>query len=128
MEYPYKQIGNTLSPIIPIKIGYGAVLYDLHALIDSGSTLSLFKSDVAQILGIHYKSGKPVMVSTVQSSFLVYVHTLHVQVESKKIVCQIGFSDAFQGCVNLLDRMGFFDHFLITFDERHKRVVLKECL
>src|SRR3989344_5996744 len=77
MEYPYKKIGEVLFPIIPLKIEHG-IAYDIHALIDSGSTLSLFRLDVAQSLGINYKSGKPATIVSVQGRFLAYIHHIYL--------------------------------------------------
>lgn len=124
MEYPYKKIGESLYPIIPLKIEHG-VAYDVHALIDSGSTLSIFRLDVAQSLGINYKSGKPAMIASVQGRFLAYLHPISMHVGSKKLLCKIGFSDNFNAKLNILGRTDFFDKFLITFDEKNKKVALE---
>ncbi|MBS3138169.1 hypothetical protein J4207_00520 [Candidatus Woesearchaeota archaeon] len=124
MEYSYKRIGQRDYPIISMDIKSNLRTKQTHALIDSGSMLSLFGLEVANELGILYKNGKPTRIASVHGELLVYIHSLHLIIMNHEFSCQVGFSDEFKANVNLLGRMDFFDNFLITFDEKHKKVVL----
>ncbi len=124
MDYNYKQIGQKFYPIIPLVIFNREKSLDSDALIDSGSMLSLFRKDVADELGIMFKSGKPARMASVHGEMLVYVHSLRLVIHDKEFICQTGFSDEFKANVNLLGRMDFFEQFKVTFDEREKKIEL----
>ncbi|HLD33793.1 MAG TPA: hypothetical protein VJB66_03630 [Candidatus Nanoarchaeia archaeon] len=124
MDFAYKKLGERYSPIIPLKLHLGNIHVDTDALIDSGSNLSVFRLDVALKLGLSYKSGKPFRMLSVQGSFLVYLHVIQLSIGDSTFPCHIGFSESFTPNLNLLGRIDFFDRFLITFDERNKKVVL----
>lgn len=124
MEYPYKQVGQRFYPVIPVNL-MGSIIKRTHALIDSGSMLSLFRKEVADELGIVYKSGKPARITSVHGEMMVYVHSLRFMVQEKEFTCHVGFSDEFKANVNLLGRIDFFEQFKITFDEHGKKVILE---
>ena len=124
MDYDYKQVGQRFYPLIPVVVVSGASVYEIHALVDSGSMISLFRMEVAHQFGIQPLSGKPINVASIDGELLVYVHSLCLRIADKEFMCQVGFSEAFTPHVNILGRIDFFDHFIITFDEKDKKVTL----
>ena len=128
MEFSYKAVGTHLYPMMPLIIRSGSSFIETHAILDTGSRFSLFQSHLARQLGLNYRAGKPMTVMGVGGKIIVYVHDLSIAVGSQEFSCVIGFSDTFSGRVNLIGRTDFFDKFLITFDERHKKVILDKSL
>src|SRR3989344_237476 len=124
MEFAYKKIGTPFSPIIPLKIHHHTNFIATDALIDSGSNLSIFRMDVAEKLGINCKSGQPVHLSSVNEIFIGYVHSLHISIGDLTLPCHVVFAETFKPNLNIVGRIDFFDHFLITFDERNKKLTL----
>ena len=52
IEFPYVERGGQLFPIIEVGIGYESKKFRFKALIDSGASLSVFRPEVADALGI----------------------------------------------------------------------------
>ena len=57
--FPYKTDakGNTF-PVIPLTLQFRNKKKDFFALIDSGATVSIFRAEVADALGIEIEKGK----------------------------------------------------------------------
>lgn len=112
-------------PLIPISIRYGKNKMDYFALIDSGATISIFKTDIASKLGINIEKGKEISMRSVTGWIMGYVHNLDIKVGGKLIKCDIVFSNDYQASINILGRSCFFEKFKITFDEKNKSVILQ---
>ncbi len=95
------------------------------ALIDSGASISIFRSETAEMLGISIESGTKTILGGVGGKIMGYTHQLTVEVVGKTLHCPIVFSRDYLVSFNLLGREGFFEHFLITFDERRRVVGLE---
>lgn len=100
-------------------------VFDTSALIDSGGLISLFQLGVAKQLGIDIKVGRPKEIEGVGGKVLAYMHKINARIAGKDIDCQIAFSEEYKASFNILARIGFFEHFIITFDEKNKRVCLE---
>jgi len=112
-------------PVIPLRFYLGKKVVDSSALIDSGATISIFRGDVADYLGIQVEKGKEIFLSGVGGRIKGYIHKLKIETAGKKFFCPIVFSYEFTVSFNLLGREGFFKHFQIVFDEKRKQVSLK---
>lgn len=117
--YRYKQLKGLRVPIITLGIRYGEKWYPVGAYVDSGATFSVFTAQVADRLGLAYRSGRRMYVQVGDGSFIpIYLHDLEVQVGKHRLVVPLGFSDRLGVRFNLLGRMGIFGYFKVCFDER----------
>ena len=94
------------------------------ALLDSGADYSLFSLEVAEKLGIKKEGGKRISLQgVIGGEFPGYLHKVRVQVNGMRFNCKIVFSEVKTA---LLGRDNFFLPFLITFNEKHQKVLLRE--
>lgn len=123
ITYSYKQSFSGLYfPIIEFQIYRGTDLVDLLGLIDSGASISVFKPDVASLLGIEIEKGEKKDLIGVGGRIKGYLHKLSLRIANKKITAPIIFSKEFEASFNLLGRQNVFDKFKITFEEKKKLI------
>ena len=115
------------TPSIPITL-IGKESFDTIALLDSGADISAIPKSIAELLGLNIKrnvvfaygiGGKVRSIETtirtiVQKGHEKYSFNLPVKV----ILDDYNFPI-------LLGRSGFFDEFVITFDQENEKVLLK---
>lgn len=120
VTYRYKRLKGLRVPIITLAIRYGERWHPVGAYVDSGATYSVFTAQVADRLGLAYRSGRRMYVQVGDGSFIpVYLHDLEIQVGKYRLTAPLGFSDRLGVRFNLLGRTGVFDYFKVCFDERH---------
>lgn len=124
IEFPYFERGGQYFPSVDFKLRHDKKKLNVRALVDSGASLSVFQAAVAGDLGINIESGKRVYLTGVGGRILGYFHIVLLELEGRTIKCKIVFSREFNVSLNLLGRDNFFRHFLITFNERAKKVVV----
>lgn len=124
-QYDYTRIRNKYFPLIPVKLSRSKESFETFALVDSGASISLFRSDIASQLGIDIESGIKHISEGISGKITVYIHEIPVAIESVAFSCKIGFSEEYVASFNLLGRDNFFSKFLITFDETKKRIILE---
>lgn len=105
-------------PVIPLRFYFKRDIVDSSALVDSGATISIFRTDVAEDLGIEIEDGKEIYLGGVGGRIKGYVHRLSIEIASKKFVCPIVFSYEYLVSFNLLGREAFFKRFRIVFEEK----------
>lgn len=98
---------------------------EFFALIDSGATVSIFRSEVAESLGINIEKGKEMYLGGVGGRIKGFLHRLTIEVAGKRFVCPIVFSRDYLVSFNLLGREGFFKRFRITFEEKKNYLKLE---
>jgi len=98
---------------------------DFWALIDSGATVSIFKAEVAEILGISIENGKEIWLGGVGGHIKGYLHQVKIEAAGKKFVCPVVFSREYFVSFNLLGRQEFFKKFKIVFEEKKNRLRLE---
>jgi len=123
-QFPYLNRNGKYYPIIDITLLQGKSSLTLKALLDSGASFSVFRPEVAEYLKIPIEEGRPFYLEGIGGRILGYLHTLFVSVGKKKFRCKIVFSREFTVSFNLLGRDNFFEHFLVTFDEKNHRTIL----
>ena len=104
-------------PILPVKIIYGhAVSKRFEAIVDSGSDYCLFEAGIGEQIGIKIKSGSEGDLGGVISGprTKVYYHNIKLMVGTDVVEIKAGFPPDLTE--NLLGQIGFFDHFIVTFD------------
>lgn len=123
---PYQKAPDgRIFPVIPLKLRYRKEVVEVSALIDSGATISIFRPEVAEELGIKIEDGKEIDLHGIGGWIKGYLHKLEVEVARKKLRCPIIFSHEYSVSLNLLGREGFFKKFVIVFDEKKKAVRLE---
>ena len=123
-KFNYLKLRNQYFPIIPIKLVSKNNLVYTSALIDSGASICLFKSEIANQLGINLEKGKEILLEGISGKISIYIHSVSVEIENTKHIIPIGFSDEYTASFNLIGRKGFFDKFQINFNEKHLLVEL----
>lgn len=123
--FPYRSDphGN-IFPIIPLAITFADMTQEFYALIDSGATVSVFRMEVADELGIEIEKGKKIYLGGVGGRIKGYIHTLDVEIAGKKFRCPVVFSGEYLVSFNLLGREAFFPRFRIIFEEKKNQVQL----
>lgn len=117
--FPYQQdVKGNSYPVIPLAIKSGKVKKEFFALIDSGATISIFRSEVAESLGVEIESGKEIYLGGVGGRIRGYIHSLELEIAGIKFICPAVFSREYMVSLNLLGRQEFFKRFRIIFEEK----------
>ena len=125
MNFPYKKIPDgQYFPVIPVRLHYRSKFIDSSALIDSGATISIFKEDVANYLGISIEKGSIQYLGGVGGRIKGYIHRIEFDTAGQRFTSLVVFSREYFVSFNLLGRDSFFRHFKITFDEARRKVSL----
>lgn len=114
-QYRSDAKGNSY-PIIPLALK-SKKKKDFLALVDSGASISIFKDEVADALGINIETGKEIYLGGVGGHIKGYLHTIEIEIAGKKFACPIVFSHEYLVSFNLLGRQIFFKKFKIIFEE-----------
>ena len=119
-EFPYlKDAQGRYAPIVYLQVWTGNRWLYLQAYVDSGASWSVFHVDVAQLLGIKLTKAKRRYVSLGNGSVLpIYLARVKVRFAGEEFLVPAGFSDALRMGFNLMGRAGFFDRFLMCFNDR----------
>ena len=126
LSFPYKSDaqGNSF-PVIPLSLKFGNKKKEFFALVDSGATISIFRSEVADSLGINVTSGKEIYLGGVGGRIKGYIHNLETEIAGKHFVFPVVFSYEYLVSFNLLGRASFFKKFRIIFEERKNNLILE---
>lgn len=124
-RFSYLEKAGQYFPIVEIKLkGHKGELI-VKALVDSGASFSVFRSEIAQELGIDLEKGKQIYLTGIGGRILGYLHKVPVSIGNKNFICKIIFSAEFNVSFNLLGRNNFFMSFIISFFEKSKKVVIQ---
>jgi len=124
-EFSYSKKNSQWFPTINVVIQGPKKRKLFKALIDSGASFSVFRAEVADYLGISVEKGKPIYLTGIGGRILGYLHKIPIKVGVKKFICKIVFSKEYTVSLNILGRDNFFLPFLITFNEKEKKLILK---
>jgi len=135
LTFKYKRVkrqNNTeiKSPSIPITISGSGGRYQFIALLDSGADISVIPKDVAELLNLNIDGKKEEAkgiggkVPAVQTTLNLEVGKPH-EIYQFNIPVKVILTDSGEELPILLGRAGFFDKFVITFDQRNEKVILK---
>lgn len=121
-EFPYFKKGNQYFPIIDVSLRGRKTELKIKALVDSGASFSVFRSEVADYLEIPLEKGKPVYLTGIGGRILGYLHKIPIRVGNRNFKCKMIFSKEYTVSLNILGRDNFFLPFLITFNERFRKM------
>ncbi len=124
--FPYKTDakGNAF-PVIPLALQFRNKKKDFFALIDSGATVSIFRAEVADALGIEIEKGEQLYLGGVGGHIKGYLHKMAIEAAGKRFICPIVFSREYLVSFNLIGREVFFKKFRIVFEEKINRLKLE---
>lgn len=117
------------SPLIPLLLS-GTKTIPTIGLVDSGADVSVISKGLAELMGlnlngiVHTASGIGGEVSIVESRMSLTVekpHEKHTFLLPVKVVMN-------DDCPVILGRDGFFDKFVITFDQSREKLYLKRVV
>ena len=119
-EFPYlKDSQGRYAPIVYLQVWTGNRWLYLQAYVDSGASWSVFHVDVAQLLGLKLHKVKRRYIALGNGSVLpIYLARIKVRFAGEEFTVPAGFSDALRMGFNLMGRAGFFDRFLMCFNDR----------
>ena len=139
LTFRYKRVkrpNNTevKSPSIPVTLWGNGSKYGFIALLDSGADVSAIPQEVAELLDLDLSgkkedaSGIGGKVPAVQSKINVQIekpHEVYTFTIPVKVILNKEIKFDGQELPVLLGRAGFFDKFVITFDQKEEKVTLK---
>ncbi len=122
MRIPYRTFpgpeGSVLFyPLIRIRIGSrrGLTTRPFEALVDSGATDCMFPASIAAAIGLDLKAGAKNQRIGIGGKQEVWVHPVILYVGEHVLSINASFAETLP-VAGLLGRIGFFEHFKITFD------------
>lgn len=123
--FKYVPIAGRFYPAIPITLIYGARKITTLALVDSGATVSVFRSEVAESLELPWEKGERVVITSANASFNAYLYSLEAVIGQLAFVLKLGFSDSLTTSFNILGRETFFETFDIAISEKNRTIMLE---
>ena len=124
--FSYVPYRGRFYPIIPLLIE-GKERIIVHALVDSGATISLFPTSVAEDAGIDLGDAEQAYLAGIGGYVRAYVKKqVRVTIgELGSIMMPIAFTEYIASDIAVLGRQGFFEAFEITFREWEKKLIIK---
>jgi len=128
MRIPYTKykIGTELErlPLVSVRLSCNKKKVKVWALVDSGADFSVFNADIAAILDIDLKKGRPIdLMGFVGESAPAWVHQVNLELEGfQSININVAFTESSMPELSLVGQRGFFDNFQIRF-ERYKDLI-----
>jgi hypothetical protein len=126
VTFPYlKDTQGRYAPIVYLQVWTGNRWLYLQAYVDSGASLSVFHVDVAQLLNIKLNRAKRRYIALGNGNVLpIYIEHVRVRFAGQEFLVPAGFSDALRMGFNLMGRSGFFDRFLMCFNDRARELTV----
>ena len=120
MTFPYlKDAGGHHAPIVYLQVWSGNRWLYLQAYVDAGASWTVFHSDVAQLLGMKLSGASRRYMALGNGSVIpMYLHRIRVRFAGQEFTVPAGFSDALKVGFNLMGRAGFFNRFVMCFNDR----------
>lgn len=126
IEQPYTRIREASLPLIPVKLSTsdGITLPPLLALVDSGSIISLFHAEIAELLGLDLTAGDKIPLTGIGGEIEAYVHLVQCTISRYSFPCKIAFSAQLKTEFQILSRLDFFEKCTVLFDESGQKLYL----
>ncbi len=124
--YPYVSYRGKFYPIIPVVIEDKEKAI-VHALVDSGATVSLFHIGIAEDIGIDLEDTEQVYLAGIGGYVKAYVKKqVKISVdELGSTTIPIAFTEYIASDIAILGRQGFFETFEITFREWERKLIIR---
>lgn len=122
--FKYAKVGEKEYPLIPISLRHGYRELTTLALLDSGATISVFRSEIAEALEIDWRKGEEMLLQSANAKFAAYMNKIKVRIEDTELTLKIAFTEELTTSFNILGRENFFESFIVEINERDKIVKL----
>jgi hypothetical protein len=116
--YPAKDGTVHFVPFIRVRVGKKRapqITRVFEAIVDSGASDCIFPDAVALAIGIKLESGKKEQRNGIGGSQDVWIHPVQLYVGAEILEINAAFAKSLP-VAGILGRIGFFEHFKITFD------------
>lgn len=121
----YDELYGRLSPIIAITLYHNDARTDVDAYVDSGAWYSVFKSDIAERLGLSLSNGIQVWGFGLDGGRIpIYLHRVGLRLGEFHIPATVGFSEQLGIGFNLLGRYSIFDVLQFCFNDRDGELIV----
>ena len=116
MKFSYKRYHTLERPVVPIVIRnpQTGLAVGYEALIDSGSDLCIFSSEIGELVGLDVLSGEAHFIGGVVAGERrpYYLHAIEISIGGQVYTTSAAFMpDLSKSGHGLLGRAGFFDRF-----------------
>ncbi|NUO81196.1 hypothetical protein HUU05_14045 [candidate division KSB1 bacterium] len=112
-------------PVIEVALSYDRAATTDFALIDSGSTFSVFTREIADELGIEVLAGRAQRLNTLGGSLLAYDHELEIGITSSlRYAIEVLFTE-YPIPRNLLGHNGFLDRVAVALRSKFGLIYLQ---
>ena len=120
VEFPYLQdASGRHAPIVYLQVWTGNRWLYLQAYVDSGASWTIFHADVAELLNLKLSPKNRRYMSLGNGNVIpVLLHRIRVRFAGAEFTVPVGFSDTLRVGFNLMGRAGFFDRFVMSFNDR----------
>lgn len=126
LTFPYVRKGDQYFPVVDVTLRSPKQGLTIKALVDSGASFSVFRAEIIEYLGVPLERGTRLYLEGIGGRILGYRHHLKARVGEKRFLFTVVFSQELSVSFNLLGRDNFFRQFRVTFDERERRVSLRD--
>ncbi len=127
MRYSYLEERGKFAPIIPIKLKGESIWITFDAYIDSGATYSIFKAEIAEILGLELDKGEKLLVTVGDGSLItIFLHKIEIEIARNIFSATIGFSKQLGIGFNIIGRKDIFEKFIVCFNDGEKYLEFTE--
>lgn len=135
LTFKYKKVkrgdSEIKSPSIMVALWRQGQRYEFISLVDSGADISVIPKDVADLLGLDLTGkveearGIGGKVPAVQTKVNVELGKPHEKY-SFELPVKVILKDSDEEIPILFGRLGFFDKFIITFNQKEEKIILKK--
>lgn len=129
MIFNYKSYGDSLRPVIPVKLSLGKKFIEYEVIVDSGSDYCFFDTEIGEEIGISRDNSEIKEVFGIGGKLsLYYIHSVTLTVGEKSFRINAGFIPNLGGNLvsyGIVGQKGFFDKFIIKFDYKKAKIELK---
>ena len=120
VTFPYlRDTSGRYAPIVYLQTWTGHHWLYLQAYVDSGASWTIFHADVAELLGLNRSRGTRRYMTMGNGTVIpVSLHHVRVRFAGQEFLVPAGFSDGLTTGFNVMGRAGFFDRFVMAFNDR----------
>ena len=124
--FPYVLYHKRSYPIIPVVVE-GKERAVVHALVDSGASISLFHISIAEDIGIDLDDADQAYLAGIGGYIRAYIKKqVRISIEGLgSITIPIAFTEYITSDIAILGRQGFFEAYEITFREWEKKLIIR---
>ena len=143
LSFPFQEVrvarsrlypdGSKLVPFIPLALVGAAAQVPLMLVADSGADYTIVSSEIAPLLGLDLEAGERTsFCGTSGQQQEAYVHRLDIVIHdaqnSVRYAAGVAFASLPRSVAGLLGRVGFFDRFVVTFNQPANQIILRSVV